>query len=149
VTAILRVVLVVYMFYAYAKFAELFARSTASKKSWLRRVYAGSMVRVFDDVMLIVMIAVVVTTAWSGFHVLSFTSGLLVGMTLIQIFFHRFDQPLTEEWSPAAPVTPLKLMAYAIQAMPQKAWRELLVITVLFAGLLVLLFTGHAVVGSL
>jgi hypothetical protein len=148
-TAVLRVFLVIYMFYAYAKFVELFARSKASKKRWLRRVYAGSMVRVFDDVMLVVMITVVVATAWSGLHVLSFTSGLLVGMTLIQIFFHRFDQPLTEEWTPAAPVTPLKLMAYAIQAMPQKAWRELLVITVLFAGLLVLFFTGRGVVGSL
>src|SRR2546425_1243689 len=91
-------------------------RFAERSSSWLRRVYAGSMVRVFDDVMLVVMIVVVAATTWSGLHVLSFTSGLLVGMTLIQIFFHRFDQPLTEEWAPAAPVTPLKLMAYAIQS---------------------------------
>jgi hypothetical protein len=141
--AVLRVFLIVYMLYAYAKFADVFVRPKESKKRWLRRVYAGSMVRVFDNVMLVVMLLVVGVTLLAGTEVLSFTSGLLVGMTLIQIFFHRFAEPLTDEWMPHAPVTPLKMMAHAIQATPQKAWRELAVITVLFAGLLFYLVTGR------
>ncbi len=128
--------LIVYMLYAYAKFVELFARSSESKKRWLRRVYAGSAVKVFDNVMLPLMVVVVGATLLAGVDTLSFTSGLLVGMTLIQMFFHRFDDPLADEWMPSPPPTPLKMMSHAIQATPQKAWRELSVITVLFAGLL-------------
>jgi hypothetical protein len=139
----LRVFLIVYMFYAYAKFAELFMRSKDSKKRWLRRVYAGNMVQLFDDVMLVLMVIVVGVTVASGVEVRSFTSGLLVGMTLIQIFFHRFKDPLPDEWMPEPPVTPLKMVAYAIQATPQNAWRELAVITALFSGSMVYLISGR------
>ena len=139
----LRVFLVVYMLYAYAKFAQMFLRNEKAKKRWLRRVYAGRAVAVFDDVMLVVMALVVALTIAAGVDVRSFTSGLLVGMTLIQLFFHRFAVPLPDDWMPAAPVTPLKMMAYAIQAMPAKAWREFLAISVLFAGALVYLASGR------
>lgn len=135
----LRVFLILYMLYAYAKFAELFVRSKESKQRWLRRVYAGQMVAVFDNVMLVLMVIIVGITFYAGLEVLSFTSGLLVGMTLIQIFFHRFAAPVPEEWMPPPPVTPLKMVAHAIQAMPMKAWRELALMTVLFAALFVLL----------
>jgi hypothetical protein len=63
----------------------------------------------------------------------SFVAGLLVGTTLIQTFFHRFNAPVRAEFEPPHPVTPLKLIAYAIQAAPQRAWRELLVLTFLLA----------------
>ena len=133
---ILRVFLIVYMLYGYAKFVELFVRSDDSKRRWLRRVYGNHarMVRVFDDVMLILMAVVVVLAISAKADALTFTAGLLVGMTLIQIYFHRFKDPLTREWTPGEPVTPLKMMAYAIQATPAKAWKELAFITVLFAG---------------
>jgi hypothetical protein len=63
---------------------------------------------------------------------LSFTTGLYVGMTLIQVYFHRFSDPLPPEKSPAPPVSPIKMMSYGIQAFPKKPWREILFMAVLF-----------------
>ena len=139
----LRVFLVLYILYGYAKFAQSFLRSEHAKKRWLRRVYAGRAVAVFDDVMLAVMMAVVALTIVAGIDARSFTSGLLVGMTLIQLFFHRFAEPLPDDWRPPEPVTPLKTMSYAIQAMPARAWREFAAISVLFAGALYYLASGR------
>lgn len=64
---------------------------------------------------------------------LSFITGLIVGMLLIQIFFHRFDKPLPPEQAPPeSPAPPRKLMSYAIQAGPCLAWREIILMTALF-----------------
>jgi hypothetical protein len=143
VTTVLRIFLIVYMLYAYAKFARLFASSPRSRKRWLKRAYAGSAVKIFDNVMLVLMVLVAVATLVTGADALSFTSGLLVGMTLVQIFFHRFADPLADEWMPPEPVTPLRLMSHAIQAMPSKAWREFAVMSALLAYLLFALVTGR------
>ena len=142
---VLRVFLIVYMLYAYAKFIELFARPKESKKRWLRRVYANRArtVRIFDNVMLVVMAGIVGLVLIAGPNYLNFTAGLLVGMTLIQIYFHRFADPVASEWMPDEPVTPLKLMAYSIQATPEKAWRELIFMTLVFAGALYMLVTNR------
>ena len=71
----------------------------------------------------------------------SFTTGLLVGMTIIQVYFHRFSDPLSPEQSPPPPVTALKMLSYSIQANPGKAWRELLLMTLLFLWCLYRLVT--------
>jgi hypothetical protein len=72
---------------------------------------------------------------------ISFTTGLLVGMTIIQIYFHRFSDPLPPEKSPAPPITALKMLSYSVQANPGKAWRELVLMTVLFLWCLYMLAT--------
>jgi hypothetical protein len=72
---------------------------------------------------------------------ISFATGLYVGMTLIQIYFHHFSTPLPPEKSPEPPISPIKLMSYAIQANPEKPWKELLVIGILFFGILYMLLT--------
>ncbi len=65
-------------------------------------------------------------------HGLSLITGLIVGMLLIQIFFHRFDKPLPQEQAPPeSPAPPRKLMSYAIQADPGLAWREIILMTAL------------------
>ena len=56
---------------------------------------------------------------------LSFITGLVVGMLVIQIFFHRFSEPLDAEQAPESAAAPRKLMSYAIQAHPGLAWREI------------------------
>jgi hypothetical protein len=139
----LKVFLALYSLYGLAKFVAFFARSDARKKRWLRRVYRNNAraVRTFDTVILIAMAGVVVLQFAVGVEYLSFTSGLLVGMTLTQVYFHRFADPLPPEWTPEPPVTPLKLVAHAIQAMPAKAWRETAFITVLLVWALVMLAT--------
>lgn len=61
----------------------------------------------------------------------SFLAGLLVGMTIIQLFFHRFSAPLAVERAAPHPDSPIKTMSYAIQDNPLRAWKELLLIAVL------------------
>ncbi len=68
----------------------------------------GRIVKIFDNVMLGVMVIVVGLLFASGVEYLSFTTGLLVGMTLIQTYFHRFSDPLPPEKAPEPPLTPLK-----------------------------------------
>ena len=77
----------------------------------------------------------------SGVEYLSFTTGLLVGMTIIQVYFHRFCDPLPPEKSPEQPITALKMLSYSIQANPGKAWRELVLMTLLFFWSLYMLAT--------
>src|SRR5437868_11576000 len=120
--------LLLYATYGLAKFVEVFVRPDVVKLKGLERAYrpGSRIISTFDTVMLVFMIVVVAVAFSVGVDYLSFVAGLLVGMTLIQIFFHRFAQPVRPELAPEPPITPLKLMSYAIQAAPAKAWREFL-----------------------
>jgi hypothetical protein len=75
----------------------------------------------------------------AGVEYLSFTTGLLVGMTLIQLYFHRFNQPLPANQSPDPPAYPIKLLSYAIQAMPGRPWREMTLMAILLCWALYML----------
>jgi hypothetical protein len=140
---ILKILLTVYILYALLKFFEFFFRNDETKMKGLRAVYSGNgrVIRIFDNVMLILMVVFVALLFATGVEYLSFTTGLLVGMTIIQVYFHRFSDPLPAEKSPEPPVTAIKLMSYSIQANPGKAWRELVFMTVLFVWALVMLVT--------
>jgi hypothetical protein len=138
---ILKILLTVYILYALLKFFEFFFRNDETKMKGLRAVYSGDgrVIRIFDNVMLILMVVFVALLIATGVEYLSFTTGLLVGMTIIQVYFHRFSDPLPAEKSPEPPVTAIKLMSYSIQANPGKAWRELVFMTVLFVWALFML----------
>jgi len=140
---LLKILLVIYILYALLKFFEFFFRRDEGKMEGLRRVYrdGGRVIKLFDNVILVVMVIFVGLLFLSGAEYLSFTTGLLVGMTIIQVYFHRFSDPLPPEKMPEPPLTPLKLMSYAIQASPGKAWRELAFMTVLFIWALYMLAT--------
>ncbi len=62
-------------------------------------------------------------------------------MVLIQLYFHSFSEPLKPEHFPEPPVSPIKIMSYGIEASPGKAWRELLIMTVIFIWALYMLLT--------
>jgi hypothetical protein len=86
------------------------------------------------------MIVFVVLLVVSGqLDALSFATALVVGMTLIQIYFHRFIDELPPEKAPAPPMRPVQLLSFAIQAHPQKAWREYVLMTVLLGGMTIAL----------
>jgi hypothetical protein len=143
-STILKIVLTLYILYALLKFFEFFFRNDESKMKGLRAVYSaggGRVIRVFDNVMLALMVVLVALLFVAGVEYLSFTTGLLVGMTIIQVYFHRFSDPLPPEKSPEPPLTALKMMSYSIQANPGKAWRELVFMTVLFLWALYMLAT--------
>jgi hypothetical protein len=127
---VLHAFLIAYAVYGLLKFVEFFLRSDAKKLAGLRRGYApgSKVVPVFDDVVMVLMVGVVAALFAVGADARSFAAGLLVGSTLIQTFFHRFNVEVRAGFEPPPPVTPLKQMAYAIQASPQRAWRELILL---------------------
>lgn len=73
---------------------------------------------------------------------LSFIAGLYIGATLIQTYFHMFTKPLPEDKAPKPPVSPIKLMSYAIQANPERPWKQLLFISLLFLWGIYMIFTN-------
>lgn len=79
--------------------------------------------------LLISLIPVVLLFISGHTEYISFAVGLYLGMTLIQVYFHSFSKPLSEDRAPQAPVSPIKMMSYAIQDKPALAWRELVIIT--------------------
>ncbi len=140
----LKVLLTLYILYALLKFFEFFFRDEETKRKGLDTVYVkgnGRVVRIFDNVMLVFTLVLLALVFASGVEYLSFTTGLLVGMTIIQIYFHRFSDPLPPEKSPQPPMTALKMLSYSIQANPGKAWRELALMTLLFTWSLYMLAT--------
>ncbi|OBF93771.1 hypothetical protein A5791_12165 [Mycobacterium sp. 852002-51163_SCH5372311] len=94
----------------------------------------GRIISIYDTLTLAVIMVLVTLLFLTGMHGLSFITGLITGMLLIQIFFHRFAKPLPPEQAPPeSPPPPRKLMSYAIQAAPALAWREIIMMTALFA----------------
>jgi hypothetical protein len=102
----------------------------------------GRVISIYDTVTLVIIIARVVLLFLTDMQPLSFITGLIVGMLIIQIFFHRFSEPLTVEQAPEAAAAPRKVMSYAIQARPGLAWREILLMTALFVWALWELIVG-------
>lgn len=136
----LKILLGLYTLQGLIKFVNLFAIPYPIR---IRRIAAahGRFIKVFDDVLLVLMAVLVTLLALTGLEHLSFITGLLVGLTLTQLLFHRFDRPLSPEKSPQEPVTPIKVMSYAIQATPGLAWREIIVQSGLFVWALTMLVT--------
>jgi hypothetical protein len=95
-STILKVILTFYILYALLKFLSFFFRAQTTKLQGLQMTYASEarVISIFDNVALTLAGAMVVLQCLSGIDYLSFTTGLLVGMTLIQVFFHRFRDPL-------------------------------------------------------
>jgi hypothetical protein len=129
----LTVLLVLFSLHALLKFAVFFVVPYRTRRRMLDRAYTGrASATKISDIFLFCMCLVLLGLLFAtGADHVSFLTGLLVGATLIQLYFHRFSEPLTDEQSPAPPVSPIKIMSYAIQAQPTRPWRELL----LFAAL--------------
>lgn len=92
----------------------------------------GRIISIYDTVTLVIIVALIVLLFLTGIHEPSFVTGLIVGMLVIQIFFHRFSEPLPEDQAPELAAPPRQIMSYAIQAHPGLAWREIILMTALF-----------------
>lgn len=130
---VLAVLVAIYSIHALAKFGFFFVLSYRSRRKALDRAYAGkaSATRTADAVLLGFVIVLAGLLAMRGADHLSFLTGLLVGMTLIQTYFHQFSVPLSEEEAPQPPASPIKTLSYAIQARPGRPWKELIVMACL------------------
>jgi hypothetical protein len=132
---VLAILLAAYSVHALAKFALFFLLSYPRRRKALQRAYAGraSATKAADAMLLVLSMLLALLLAIRGADPVSFLTGLLVGMTLIQIYFHRFAVPLSDEEAPEPPLSPIKIMSYAIQARPSRPWKELVAIALLLA----------------
>ena len=103
----------------------------------------GRIISVYDSVTLVIIVALVVLLFLTDMQPVSFITGLVAGMLIIQIFFHRFSEPLAADRAPEPEAAPRKIMSYAIQGRPALAWREIALMTALFGWAL------YELVGSL
>ena len=101
----------------------------------------GKIISIYDSVTLVIIVGLVVLLLFTDMQPVSFITGLIVGMLVIQIFFHRFSEPLGPEQAPESDAAPRKIMSYAIQAHPGLAWQEIIVMAVLFVWALYQLIT--------
>ena len=126
-------VLALYSLYSVVKFAFFFLISYKQRRNALDRAYRGRAcaTRKSDIGLLLFAVLLAVAVELRGSEPVSFLAGLLIGMTLIQLYFHRFSEPLAARHSPPEPHSPIKWISYAIQAAPVRPWKEMLVITIL------------------
>ena len=145
-SVVLTIVLIAFCIQGLVKFAVGFLVPYRTRIARIATYYEhdGRIISIYDSVTLVIIVALVVLLFLTEMQELSFITGLIVGMLVIQIFFHRFDKPLAPEQAPESGAPPRKIMSYAIQANPELAWREIVVMTALFAWALYVLI-GHLV----
>lgn len=140
----LKIFLVFFVIYSLIKFMFFFFVKYDKRRKLLDSSYKDktSATKIQDIFFLAVILILLGLLFVSGAtEYISFITGLLVGMVLIQLYFHSFSKPLTPEESPESPISPIKLMSYAIEANPGRAWKELLIMTIIFIWALYMLFT--------
>ena len=142
---VLTIVLIAFCVQGLVKFAVGFLVPYSTRINRIAAYYRrdGHIISNYDSVTLVVIVALVILLFLTDMQELSFITGLVVGMLVIQIFFHRFDKPLAPERAPESAAPPRKVMSYAIQAQPGLAWKEILVMTALFGWAL------YALIGQL
>ena len=141
---VLKIMLIFFVFYSLVKFYVFFFVKYDTRRKWLDSSYKGKKSATkLSDIFLLVMILIFLGFLFASgrMEYISFTTGLFVGMILIQLYFHSFSDPLSSHKSPEPPVSPIKIMSYGIEANPKKAWRELIIITIILIWALYMLIT--------
>ncbi len=123
-----------------AKFA-FFALPYSKRRAALDRSYGEkpSATGTSDWIVLGFAVALCGLLLWRGVEAVSFLGGLWIGATLIQLYFHRFHEPVPADRAAPPQTSPLKEMSYAIQASPWRPWPQMLVLAVLVVWNLILI----------
>jgi len=145
-STILKVLMTLFVIQGLIKFYVFFFVKYDVRRKRLDKSYGNntSATKYFDNIILVIL-ALLITLLFisDNMEYLSFITGLYVGATLIQVYFHQFSDPLPDDKAPSQPISPIKMMSYGIQAFPKKPWKELLFLTVIFLwGLYMLLSKG-------
>jgi hypothetical protein len=145
-STILKILMTFFVLQGLIKFYFFFFVKYEVRRKQLDKSYGDkkSATRNFDAIILVVLAVLIgLLFVSKNMEYLSFITGIYIGATLIQVYFHSFSEPLPDEKAPKQPITPIKIMSYAIQAFPKKPWKELLFLTVIFLwGLYMLLTRG-------
>src|SRR5215208_4174766 len=100
-TVILSILLILYILQALLKFGVHFFVGYQTRRQRIDAMYKGAGVAIYDDLVLLLAIVFIGLLLASGsMDHLSFWTGLVVGMTLVQVYFHRIDVPLAEDRAP-------------------------------------------------
>jgi hypothetical protein len=123
-----------------AKFA-FFALPYRRRRAALDKSYGSkpSATTTSDIVLLGFTIVLSALLLWRGVEAVSFLGGLWIGATLIQLYFHRYHQPVAPDRAAPPETSPLKEMSYAIQDNPWRPWPQILVLATLVIWSLVLI----------
>lgn len=111
-------------------------RMKMAEAMYVKKEGKASAAKLTDSMLYLFCLILLGLLAVSGVEYLSFTSGFLVGLTALQLYFHAFNQPLEKQ--PAPPLTPIKMMSYAIKEMPGKAWVSTLFMSAILVWCLVM-----------
>ena len=144
VLSALKILLVFFVVYSLIKFMFFFFVKYDTRRKLLDSAYKGktSGSKIQDIFFLAIILILLGLLFVSGeMEYISFITGLLVGMVLIQLYFHSFSQTLTAEKSPESPLSAIKMMSYAIEDKPALAWKELIIMAVLFVWAIYMLLT--------
>ena len=145
-TTILKILMTLFCIQVLIKSYVFFFVKYETRRKQLDKSYGNktSATKIADNVLLSISALLVTLLFFSdNLEYLSFMTGLYVGATLIQIYFHQFSDLLPDDKVPSAPTSPIKIMSYAIQAFPKKPWKELVFLTILCSwGLYMLLSKG-------
>ncbi|MGN6601178.1 MAG: hypothetical protein ACTHK8_01940 [Ginsengibacter sp.] len=147
-TTILKILMTLFCLQVVIKSCVFFFVKYDARKKQLDKSYQNklSATRSTDYVLLSICALLVTLLFFSeNLEYLSFITGLYVGATLIQIYFHQYSNklPLPPDNAPGEPLSPIKILSYSIQAFPKRPWKELLFLTILFLwGLYMLLSKG-------
>ena len=122
------------------KFA-FFALPYRKRRAALNKAYGDkpSASATADRVVLVFTIVLAGLLLRRGVDAVSFLGGLWIGATLIQQYFHEYRVPVAPERAAPEPVSPIKMMSYAIQDSPWRPWRELAILAVLVVTCLILM----------
>ena len=140
----LEILLLLLFLHVIIKFAFFFVLSYETRRKMLDRSYSGkiSATKKSDIALLIIaLLPLLLLVILGKVEYISFAVGLYLGMTLIQVYFHKFSAPLSADKEPQDPISPIKIMSYAIQANPERAWVVLAIITLLVIWILYELIT--------
>lgn len=128
------VVAVVLLLSAYSviKFAFFFVLPYAKRRAMLDKSYDGRAYATgtADIVLLMLAAGLASLLLVTGAEPIAFLGGIFVGATLIQLFFHAFHEAPPSDREAPEPRSPLKRMSYAIQDRPEKAWKEMVLYTI-------------------
>lgn len=79
----------------------------------------GRLISIYDTVTLLVIVTLIVMLFITRMQYLSFITGLVAGMLIIQIFFHRFNRVPAAERMPETPTPPNKLIRMPSKTHPR------------------------------
>jgi hypothetical protein len=141
----LTIVLMLFCLQGLVKFVIGFLVPYEKRITRIRSYYGrdGRTIRRYDDITLVIMVALVVLLSLTDMQYLSFIAGYLIGLLTLQLFFHRFIEIMPPDKRPEEPAPPVKHVSYAIQAAPGLAWKEIAFMAIILGwGLYMLVARG-------